>query len=59
MTIEEAKSAFEELRKQGMTNEDIAKSLFNMFQVGKIDYEQFEAFVGLLGFELKGKKEVN
>lgn len=52
MTVEEAKRVFKDLKKKGMTDEDIAKALYNMYRMGKIDLEQFEALVKLLGFEL-------
>lgn len=52
MTIDEAKNAIEELKSQDLTDEAIAASLYEMFKEDKIDLEQFDALVKLVGYEL-------
>jgi len=52
MTIDEAKNAIEELKAQELTDEAIAASLYEMFKEDKIDLDQFDALVKLVGYEL-------
>lgn len=52
MTLEEAKKSVAELRSQGADDEMALATFFTMFKDGKIDYEQFEIFAGLVGYEL-------
>jgi len=52
MTIEEARSAFADLRENGLTDEEIAMALYNMYRENKLDLEQFDSLARLLGFSL-------
>lgn len=52
MTIDEAKEAISEMRAQGNSDEDIAASFYLMFVDDKIDVNQFNALVNLLGYHL-------
>lgn len=52
MTVEEARSAIDELKAQGMTEDDLAAALYGMFVDDKIDLPQFEALAKVIGFEL-------
>ena len=52
MTVEEAKESFEELRRQGATQEDILGTLYYMYGKDEIDFNQFEALANVLGYEL-------
>jgi outer membrane biosynthesis protein TonB len=52
MTVNEAKEAIAELKAQGNTEEEIAGSFYLMFCDGKIDVNQFDALVNLLGYHL-------
>lgn len=52
MTVEEAKSAVEELKAQGMTDDDLAAALYGMFVDEKIDFDQFDALAKVIGYEL-------
>ena len=52
MTIEEGKKAIEELKAQGNSEEEIAGAFYLMFVEGKIDVDQFDALVNLLGYHL-------
>ena len=51
MTVEEVKEVINELKAKGMTDEEIAKSFYYMYKSNKIDLDQFEALVKLVGFE--------
>ena len=53
MTVEEAKSAIEELKEKGMTDEQICDSLYKMYRDDIIDLEQFDALAKLVKYELK------
>ena len=50
MTVEDALSAIEELRKT-KTDEEIIQAFFYMYKDDKLDYEQFEALSKLVGYE--------
>ena len=52
MTVDEGKKAIEEMKAQGNSPEDIAGSFYLMFIDGKIDVEQLDALVNLLGYHL-------
>ena len=52
MTVEEGKKAIEELKAQGNSEEEIAGSFYLMFVDGKINVEQLDALVNLLGYHL-------
>lgn len=52
MTVDETKSAIQELKAQGLTDEGIAASLYQMYTEDKIDLEQFGSLVKLVGFDL-------
>lgn len=52
MTVDEAKEAIEELKAQGANEEEIAGSFYLMFVDGKLDVNQFNALVNLLGYHL-------
>lgn len=52
MTVDEAKEAIEELKAQGANEEEIAGSFYLMFVDGKIDVNQLNALVNLLGYHL-------
>ena len=52
MTIDEAKEAISELRAQGSSDEEIAASFYLMFVDDKLDVNQFNALVNLLGYHL-------
>ncbi len=51
MTVEEAKKAFEELKAQGETEDDILKVLYVMYQNDQFGVEELESFVNILGYE--------
>lgn len=52
MTVDEGKKTIEELKAQGNSEEEIAGAFYLMFVEGKIDVEQFDALVNLLGYHL-------
>ena len=52
MTVDEAKEAIDELKAQGANEEEIAGSFYLMFVDGKIDVNQLNALVNLLGYHL-------
>lgn len=52
MTIDEARKAIDEMKAQGQSEEEIAGAFYLMFRDDKINVEQLEALVNLLGFEL-------
>lgn len=52
MTIEEGRKVIDELESQGASKEEIAGAFYLLFRDDKIDSEQLEALVNLLGYEL-------
>lgn len=52
MTEEEAKSAFDQLKAQGMSDDDLLGGLYLMFKSGDIDVNQLGSLVGQLGYVL-------
>lgn len=51
MTVDEAKKAFDELKAQGETDDDILKVLYSMYQDDKFTLDELESFVNILGYE--------
>ena len=52
MTLNEAKQAIKELRKQGASDEMAFATFFEMYKNDKLTLEQFEVFAVLLDYEL-------
>lgn len=52
MTIEEARKVIEQMESQGASKEEIAAAFYLLFREDKIDSEQLEALVNLVGYEL-------
>lgn len=52
MTLEEAKKAIDGLKADGLTEEEIAVVLHDMYRDDKITAEEFGELVGLVGYEL-------
>ena len=52
MTDQEAKSAFDQLKAQGMSDDDLLGGLYLMFKNGDIDVDQLGSLVGILGYAL-------
>lgn len=52
MSVDEAKEAISEMRAQGNSDEEIAGAFYLMFVDGKLDVNQFNALVNLLGYHL-------
>lgn len=50
--VDEVKKAFEEMRAQGADDNAILGTLYTMFQDDKIDINQLDALVNILGYEL-------
>lgn len=57
MTIEEAKHALEELKRQGNDEETILKILYMMYQDGKMAVDDLRIFTELLGYEFTSEFE--
>lgn len=51
MTIDEAREALEDLKKEGNSDEDILKILYVMYQDDNITLSDLRAFTELLGYE--------
>ena len=52
MTIEEARKVIDQMESQGASKEEIAAAFYLLFRDDKIDSEQLEALVNLVGYEL-------
>lgn len=52
MSVDEAKEAISEMRAQGNSDEEIAGAFYLMFVDGKLDVNQLNALVNLLGYHL-------
>ena len=52
MTVDEARDAIQELRAQGLTDEGIAASLYQMYKEDKLDLDQFGSLVKIVGYDL-------
>lgn len=53
MTPEEVKSAYEELKKEGMSEDDIAMALGKLYENGEISKDELGALLEPLGKQLK------
>ena len=51
MTIEELQSAFEMLRADGYSDEDLLRISHRMYADGKIDLDTLETYCAVLGYE--------
>jgi hypothetical protein len=51
MTIEDVNKAYDELRAQGSSEEDILGALYLMYKDDKITEDQLGEFIGILGYE--------
>lgn len=51
MTIEELQVAFEALRAEGYSDDDLLKISYMMYSDGKIDLDTLETFTAILGYE--------
>lgn len=52
ITIEEAKKAMDEMMAQGTSEDDMLGILYLMFQDDKISFDELEALVDALGYEI-------
>ena len=52
MTLLEARKSINVLRKQGLSDEEIFATLFEMYRDDKLTLDQFELFAALVGYEL-------
>ena len=52
MTMEDLKGLIEELKQEGNSEEDIVVGFYKMFQDDKINFEQLEALVHQVGWEI-------
>lgn len=52
MTVQEGQKVIEELKAQGNSEEEIAGSFYLLFKDNKINVEQLEGLVNLLGYHL-------
>lgn len=52
MTVQEAQKVIEELKAQGNSEEEIAGSFYLLFKEDKINVEELEGLVNLLGYHL-------
>ena len=50
MTIQEVMEVIEALKKQGNSDDDIARSFYLMYVDNKININQFKALLGVLGY---------
>lgn len=57
MTLEDAKEALEELKRNGQSDEDILKVLYLMYIDGTIRLEDLRTFTALLGYEFTDEFE--
>lgn len=57
MTLEEAKSALEELKQDGNSEEDILKILYLMYVDGELELSDFRTFNELMGYKLTDEFE--
>lgn len=57
MTLEDAKEALENLRRNGQSDEDILKVLYLMYTDGTIRLEDLRTFTALLGYEFTDEFE--
>ena len=52
MTVKEAKKAMDEMMAQGTTEDEMLGILYLMFQDDKLNFEELEALVEVLGYEI-------
>ena len=52
MTMEDLNGLIEELKQEGNSEEDIVAGFYKMFQDDKINFEQLEALVHQVGWEI-------
>lgn len=52
MTLEEAKKAFDQFKSEGMTEDQIAETLYLMFVDDKLNAAELKDLLGLIGYEL-------
>ena len=52
MTVDEARDAIQELKAQGLNDEGIAASLYQMYKEDKLDLDQFGSLVKIVGYDL-------
>lgn len=52
MTQDEVKSAVEQLKAQGASENQIIGSFFKMFKDGKLELKEFEGLVDIMGYHL-------
>lgn len=52
MTMEDLNGLIEELKQEGNSEEDIVAGFYKMFQEDKISFEQLEALVHQVGWEI-------
>jgi hypothetical protein len=52
MTVKEAKKAMDEMMAQGTTEDEMLGILYLMFQDDKLSFEELEALVEVLGYEI-------
>ena len=52
MTVKEVEDVIDNFRKQGLSDELIAKSFVNLFVEGKIDIEQCDAMLSFIGYRI-------
>lgn len=52
MTVEEVKNQFEKYRKEGMSDDEIAVTLYLMFKKDVMNAEEFAELMDILGYEV-------
>lgn len=52
MTVEEVKKQFEKYREEGMSDDEIAVTLYLMFQKDVMNAEEFAELMDILGYEV-------
>lgn len=53
MTVEEAKKSINELKAQGLSDEDIIGAFYSMLAQDKMGMDDFEILCAILGYEIK------
>lgn len=53
MTVDEMKQAITQLKADGRSDDDILGAFYKMFQDDKLDLEQLDGVVNLMGYHLK------
>lgn len=53
MTVDEGKKAIEQLKAEGHSDDEILGAFYKMFQDDKLNLEQLEGMVNLMGYHLK------